>query len=31
MAMGSCVEDIKKQENLRKEIYVICYATALNH
>ena len=26
MTMGSCAEDINKQENLRKDIYVICYA-----
>ena len=26
MAMGSCPEDIKKQEYLRKDIYIICYA-----
>ena len=30
MAMRSCAEDIKKkQENLRKDIYVICYAISL--
>ena len=27
MAMGSCAEDITKQENLIKDISVICYAT----